>query len=74
MKIKPGQVFYAANPANDARRIKVIEVRDYGKVQVVTVNEFGCELQERIIPASCFHATVLTRDGNSRRRGYILEK
>jgi hypothetical protein len=80
MNVRPGQIFYSANPANNNRRIKVTgfpsdcNMWSRGKVNVVTIDDQGRELRPRLVKMSELHTTVLTRDGNSRRRGYILEK
>lgn len=73
MKIEPGQIYYSANSANNNRRVRVV-TRCFGKIAVYVLDADGNDLRFRQINTDQFHATMLTRDGNSRRRGYILEK
>jgi hypothetical protein len=74
VKTEPGQVYYSANPANDNRRVRILGPAFAGRVRVAVIDDQGAALRYRRVKVRQFHATILTRDGNSRRRGYILEK
>ncbi|MER6778436.1 MULTISPECIES: hypothetical protein [unclassified Streptomyces] len=84
MTIQPGQIYRSLSnrhhPVDGPTRIKVVGapiaipgVWGYGKVEVVTVTRTGREVRRRGIEASQLHATAITRDGQPRRNGYVLE-
>lgn len=79
-KIEPGQT-YRSIGRKKVTRIKVTKVGSgtpglYGddKVTIGTLTEQGRVIRERRISFSQLHYSSMTRDGNTRRNGYVLER
>jgi hypothetical protein len=74
--IRSGQTYRSCGdpyPYTEPRRIKVVGVWGFGKVDVVTLTETGREIRRRAIEATQLHATDTTKTGQPRRTGYVLE-
>ncbi|MEU6990326.1 hypothetical protein ABZ953_06645 [Streptomyces sp. NPDC046465] len=84
MPIEPGQIYRSLSsrhhPVDGLTRVKVVGkvqtipgVWGFGKVDIVTVTRDGREIRRRAIEATKLHESALTKDGQPRRTGYILE-
>lgn len=79
--IEPGQVYRSADPRDAGQlRIRIKSWAPYGaghwgagRAQVVSLTEAGEEVRPRSIKLSALHAGPLTKDGQPRRTGYVLE-
>ena len=79
--IQPGQVYVSADP-RDAGQVR-IRIKgwapygaghwDAGRARVVSLTESGEEIRPRSIKLSALHTEPLTKDGQPRRTGYVLE-
>lgn len=86
MPIVPGQVYRSVAPVGSEpqiryRRIKVVGQPNsipggwnFGKVDVVTLSETGREMRRRRVETTQLHDGPLTKTGQPRRAGYILER
>lgn len=79
-KIEPGQT-YRSIGRKKVVRVKVTKVGSrtpglYGsdKVTIGTITPDGRIIRERHIAFSQLHYSSMTRDGNTRRNGYVLER
>lgn len=85
--IEEGQIYVSARPTHVVdgsivhTRIKVVKgpvstwgPYSYGKVGVVTLTEDGRELRYRHLHVRELHESAITKHGQVRRNGYILER
>lgn len=79
-KIEPGQVYRGVGKKSNVR-IKVMATYNefpglYGddQVSVATLTKSGRAVRKRMILFSQLHYSHFTREGNTRRIGYVLEK
>ncbi|MFC8704095.1 hypothetical protein ACFUIV_18165 [Streptomyces anulatus] len=83
--IQPGQTYRSASPSKSDPQQRHTRIRitsaplgaadldGMRKVQVVTITSDGREIRPRWMRADKLHTTPTTRDGVSRRTGYLLE-
>lgn len=83
--IEPGQVYRACKPTPSMPgehyiRVKVVSkpitmhgMYGYGSVTIVTLTNDGGKVRERAIKFNQLHASPVTKDGQPRRTGYVLE-
>ena len=83
-EIQPGQIYRSLNnrhhPCDGPTRIRIKGVLTSGSgqyvagtAQVVTVHGDGREIRPRNITLDQLHDSPVTRDGQPRRTGYVLE-
>ena len=74
--IEKGQIYVAADPRDEGRRIVVLAARGVfaATVSVATITPDGREVRPRSIQASQFHESAITIEGKPRKTGYILER
>jgi hypothetical protein len=82
-EIQPGQIYRSLSnrhhPCDGPTRIRVVSrgpgypAYGWSKVLVETVLPDGRGVRQRAIEATQLHDSPLTRDGQPRRTGYVLE-
>ena len=83
-EIQPGQIYRSLSsrhhPCDGPTRILIKSWAPYGagnsgagNARVVTLGRSGKELRERSVSLDQLHDSPLTRDGQPRRTGYVLE-